>query len=96
VERFTSEHTAQRLNYLRDSGLTVCLLVISRCLKPNGSGLSIGSRFPATGLAHPRVQGSFLPMERSSIWIGFASPRPPLSAMSSGRRSYGGVAPVRR
>jgi GxxExxY protein len=27
VERFTSEHTTQCLNYSRASGLTVCLLV---------------------------------------------------------------------
>ena len=27
VERFASEHTAQCLNYLRASGLTVCLLI---------------------------------------------------------------------
>ena len=32
AERLTNEHTAQCLNYLRASGLTLCLLV--NCQKP--------------------------------------------------------------
>jgi GxxExxY protein len=27
VERFAEEHSAQRINYLRASGLTLCLLI---------------------------------------------------------------------
>src|SRR5438309_4643945 len=48
AERLASEHTAQCLNYLRASGRTVCLLVISRSPKSSGSGsflaLPTGSR----------------------------------------------------
>ena len=46
VDRFSSEHTAQCLNYLRVSGRTVCLLVRSR--KSSGSvssrGLGLANR----------------------------------------------------
>ena len=38
VERFTGEHSAQCINYLRASGLTFCLLVIFRSPRLSGSG----------------------------------------------------------
>ena len=46
VDGFDKEHTAQCLNYLRASGLTVCLLVNFQKPKVGGSGSFIGFRFP--------------------------------------------------
>src|SRR5450759_3561839 len=44
VERLSSEHTAQCLNYLRASGRTVCLLVNFQNPRSSGSVSSIGFR----------------------------------------------------
>src|ERR1035441_2361294 len=46
VERLASEHTAQCLNYLRASGRTVCLLVISKNPRSSGNESSKAFRFP--------------------------------------------------
>ena len=46
VERLANEHTAQCLNYLRASGRTVCLLVISKNPRSSGNESSKAFRFP--------------------------------------------------
>jgi GxxExxY protein len=59
VDRLANEHTAQCINYLRASGLGLCLLVNFQSPKSNGSTSSMGFRF-LNGWKDSRCWSSFL------------------------------------